>query len=189
MFLLIPLSYLIGSFPFSQIYVYLTKGIKLSETGTKNIGVANAFQNGGIKAGLLTVIVEAIKVLFPLFFVLTYGAEDVILYSSFIAVLLGIIFPITVKFKGGKGRTAGGLIMFFIDPIPALVLLITWTIIILTTKKAMLSSILTTFLIPILFFIFSDNLSFYFSLIIFTLYLLTAKKERNDFIHYQITKG
>ncbi|MGM0642063.1 MAG: glycerol-3-phosphate acyltransferase [Thermotogota bacterium] len=188
MFLLIPLSYLIGSFPFAEIYVYWTKGIKLSQSGTKNVGVANAFQTGGVMAGLLTVIVEAMKVLFPLYFVLIYGAEEILLYSSFIAVLLGIMFPITVKFKGGKGRTAGGLIMFFIDPVPTLILFVTWTIIILTTKKAMLSSILPTFLIPILFLIFSDMNSFYFSIIIFILYLLTAKKERNDFIHYKITK-
>ncbi|SDC31928.1 glycerol-3-phosphate acyltransferase [Geotoga petraea] len=188
MFLLIPISYLIGSFPFAEIYVYMTKGIKLSKTGTKNIGVANAFQTGGVKAGLLTVIVEVMKVLFPYYFVYTYGSSELILYTSFIAVLLGIMFPFTAKFKGGKGRTAGGLIMYLIAPIPTLILLVSWTIIILTTKKAMLSSVLPTFFIPILFFIFSDRISFYFSLIIFALYLLSAKKERNDFLHYEITK-
>lgn len=188
MFLLIPISYLIGSFPFAEIYVYFTKGIRLSQTGTKNIGVANAFQTGGIKAGLFTVIVETLKVLFPYYFVYIYGASNIIFFSSLIAVLLGIMFPITAKFKGGKGRTAGGLILFFISPLPTIILLIMWTIIIITTKKAFLSSILPTFFIPVLFFLFSDLTSFYFSFIIFFLYLITSRKSRNDFLHYNITK-
>jgi glycerol-3-phosphate acyltransferase PlsY len=188
MYILIPISYLIGSFPFAQLYVYYTKGVKLSETGTKNVGVANAFQAGGIKAGLLTIIVEVLKVLFPFYISYIFGISQVVLYSSYIAVLLGIMFPFSLKFRGGKGRTGGGLILFLISPIPALILMALWTIIILTTKKAFLASVLPTFFIPILFFIFSDILSFFFSLIIFGLYLISANKERNDFLHYQITE-
>jgi pyruvate,water dikinase len=94
----------------------MTKGIKLSQTGTKNIGVANAFQPGGVKAGLLTVIVEVLKVLFPYYFVYTYGSSELVLYISFIATWNYV--PYHSEFQRGQRKDSRWAYNVFNSPYP-----------------------------------------------------------------------
>jgi phosphohistidine swiveling domain-containing protein len=94
----------------------MTKGIKLSQTGTKNIGVANAFQTGGVKAGLLTVIVEVLKVLFPYYFVYTYGSSELVLYISFIATWNYV--PYHSEFQRGQRKDSRWAYNVFNSPYP-----------------------------------------------------------------------
>ena len=63
--LILPLSYLYGSIPFSLIFTYILTGKRLDTSGTGNIGVANAFGAGGLICGFLSVLADASKGLLP----------------------------------------------------------------------------------------------------------------------------
>src|SRR6056297_3023851 len=100
------LCYIYGSIPFAYIYTYLAKGEKITELGSKNVGVANTFSVAGMLPGVFTVLGEISKGIVPILVSLVfydYALELSILFVT--CSFVGTNFSIFLKFKGGMGFT------------------------------------------------------------------------------------
>ena len=163
------LSYLMGSVPFGFILtkVFLKKDIR--DIGSGNIGATNALRAGNKSLGYGTLFLDIIKAIIPVVYVkLNY--PDYIFIAS-LCVFLGHIFPIWLKFKGGKGVATYVGILFSINLTIGFVFLGVWFFTFLISKYSSLSSLLASLSIPIyLFFFTSQNLVFFSIMFILILY-------------------
>ena len=165
------ISYLMGSIPFGLILtkVFLKKDIR--EIGSGNIGATNALRTGNKLIGYSTLLLDVLKAVTPVLYV-KINFPDVI-YISALCVFIGHVFPVWLKFKGGKGVATYVGILFSLNIIFGLVFGICWLIIFFISKYSSLSSLIGSLSIPvyILFFEGSENVFFYvimFILIFFT---------------------
>ena len=163
------LSYLIGSIPFGFILtkVFLKKDIR--DIGSGNIGATNALRAGNKSLGYGTLFLDIIKAIIPVVYVkLNY--PDYIFIAS-LCVFLGHIFPIWLKFKGGKGVATYVGILFSINLTIGFVFIGVWFFTFLISKYSSLSSLCASLSIPIyLFFFTSQNLVFFSIMFILIFY-------------------
>ena len=163
------LSYLIGSIPFGFILTkfFLKKDIR--NIGSGNIGATNALRAGNKSLGYGTLFLDIIKAIIPVVFVkLNY--PDYIFIAS-LCVFLGHIFPIWLKFKGGKGVATYVGILFSINLTIGFVFIGVWFFTFLISKYSSLSSLFGSLSVPIyLFFFTSQNLVFFSIMFILILY-------------------
>ena len=164
------LSYLMGSIPFGFILtkIFLKKDIR--DIGSGNIGATNALRTGNKSLGYGTLFLDVIKAVIPVIYVkLNY--PDYIFIAS-LCVFLGHVFPIWLKFKGGKGVATYVGILFSINLTIGFVFIGVWFFTFLISKYSSLSSLLGSLSVPIyLFFFTSQNLVFFsimFILIVYT---------------------
>jgi len=158
-----------GSVPFGFILtkVFLKKDIR--DIGSGNIGATNALRAGNKSLGYGTLFLDIIKAIIPVVYVkLNY--PDYIFIAS-LCVFLGHIFPIWLKFKGGKGVATYVGILFSINLTIGFVFIGVWFFTFLISKYSSLSSLSASLSIPIyLFFFTSQNLVFFSIMFILILY-------------------
>ena len=168
------LSYLMGSIPFGFILtkIFLKKDIR--DIGSGNIGATNALRTGNKSLGYGTLFLDVIKAVIPVIYVkLNY--PDYIFIAS-LCVFLGHVFPIWLKFKGGKGVATYVGILFSINLTIGFVFLGVWFFTFLISKYSSLSSLFGSLSVPIyLFFFTSQNLVFF--LIMFILIFYTHREN------------
>jgi len=164
------LSYLMGSIPFGFILtkIFLKKDIR--DIGSGNIGATNALRTGNKTLGYGTLFLDVIKAVISVIYVkLNY--PDYIFIAS-LCTFLGHVFPIWLKFKGGKGVATYVGILFSINLTIGFVFLGVWFFTFLISKYSSLSSLIGSLSVPIyLFFFTSQNLVFFsimFILIVYT---------------------
>ena len=171
------LSYLMGSVPFGFILtkVFLKKDIR--DIGSGNIGATNALRAGNKSLGYGTLFLDIIKAIIPVVYVkLNY--PDYIFIAS-LCVFLGHIFPIWLKFKGGKGVATYVGILFSINLTIGFVFIGVWFFTFLISKYSSLSSLLGSLSVPIyLFFFTSQNLIFFLIMFILIFYTHRANVKR-----------
>ena len=100
--LLLIISYFIGSIPFGYIFYKVIKKDDIRKYGSGNIGATNVNRLIGKKFGALTLILDFLKTFLPCLLVHNYFGTETGVLSGFFTVI-GHIFPIWLKFKGGKG--------------------------------------------------------------------------------------
>ena len=175
------ISYLIGSIPFGFILtkIFLNKDIR--EIGSGNIGAANALRTGNKLIGYTTLTLDIAKAVLPVIYVKINFPE--LLYISSLCVFLGHVFPIWLKFKGGKGVATYVGILFSINILLGVVFVLSWGIVFLIFKYSSLSSIIGSLSIPIYLLINGQTNSVIFFGIMFVLIFFThrdnVKRLRN----------
>ena len=134
-------SYLLGSIPFGLVLtkVFLKQDIRKSGSG--NIGATNVISSGNKYLGLATLILDGTKGYFAVLVTYKYYPDYFILSS--LMTFIGHIFPIWLRFKGGKGVATYLGILFAINLILPLVFILFWIIIILISKYASLASLIS----------------------------------------------
>ena len=168
------LSYLMGSVPFGFILtkVFLKKDIR--DIGSGNIGATNALRAGNKSLGYGTLFLDIIKAIIPVVYVkLNY--PDYIFIAS-LCVFLGHIFPIWLKFKGGKGVATYVGILFSINLTIGFVFIGVWFFTFLISKYSSLSSLLGSLSVPIYLLFFTNQNLVFFS-IMFILILYTHREN------------
>ena len=163
-----------GSVPFGFILtkVFLKKDIR--DIGSGNIGATNALRAGHKSLGYGTLFLDIIKAIIPVVYVkLNY--PDYIFIAS-LCVFLGHIFPIWLKFKGGKGVATYVGILFSINLIIGFVFIGVWFFTFLISKYSSLSSLFGSLSVPIYLFFFTNQNLVFFS-IIFILLLYTHREN------------
>ena len=168
------MSYLIGSIPFGFILtkIFLKKDIR--DIGSGNIGATNALRTGNKSLGYGTLFLDIIKAIIPVVYVkLNY--PDYIFIAS-LCVFLGHIFPIWLKFKGGKGVATYVGILFSINLTIGFVFIGVWFFTFLISKYSSLSSLSASLSIPIYLFFFTNQKLVFFS-IMFILILYTHREN------------
>ncbi len=179
------ISYLFGSIPFGFI---LTKTIvkkDIRDIGSGNIGATNALRSGNKLVGYLTLLFDVLKAIIPIVY-LKYNYPDLIFISS-LCVFLGHLFPVWLKFKGGKGVATYLGIIISINLYLAITFGVIWILVFLFTKYSSLSSILASATIPIyVFFIYENNVFFY--IIMFVLIFYTHRENIKRLINKEEIK-
>ena len=168
------ISYLIGSVPFGFLLTkfFLKKDIR--DIGSGNIGATNALRTGNKLIGYTTLALDIAKAIVPVVFV-KFNYPDYI-YIASLSVFLGHVFPIWLKFKGGKGVATYVGILFSINLFYGLIFIISWMIVFIISKYSSLSSITASFLIPV-YLLFFENLYSMFFLIMFVLVFYTHREN------------
>ncbi|AFS47495.1 glycerol-3-phosphate 1-O-acyltransferase PlsY [Candidatus Pelagibacter sp.] len=169
------LSYLLGSIPFGYLLTkfFLKKDIR--DVGSGNIGATNALRSGNKLIGYLTLVFDIGKAVIPVLFVKINYPE--LIFLSSLCAFLGHVFPLWLKFKGGKGVATYLGILFVINISYGIIFITIWLFIYFLSKYSSLSSILATLSIPI-FLVISKNFSeVSFFVIMFVLIFFTHREN------------
>ena len=168
-------SYLMGSIPFGFLLTKLFLKKDIREIGSGNIGATNVFRTGNKAIGYTTLILDVVKAITPVICVKFYFSE--FLYISSLCAFLGHVFPIWLKFKGGKGVATYVGILFAINIYFGLVFIATWLITFILSKFSSLSSLIASFSIPIYLLILGEFDQVIFFTIMFVLIFFTHKEN------------
>ena len=169
------ISYLMGSIPFGLILtkVFLKKDIR--EIGSGNIGATNALRTGNKLIGYSTLILDVLKAVIPVLYVKINFSDAV--YISALCAFIGHVFPVWLKFKGGKGVATYVGILFSLNIIFGLVFGICWLIIFFISKYSSLSSLIGSLSIPVYILIFEGLENVIFYIIMFILIFFTHREN------------
>lgn len=173
--LIVLVCYFLGSIPFGFILTKFFLKQDIREIGSGNIGATNVLRTGNKSIGYLTLLLDILKAVIPVIFIKINFSEY--LFISSLSVFLGHVFPIWLKFKGGKGVATYLGILFCINYILGFVFIIVWFLIFLIFKYSSLSSILATFTIPVFYYFFINNENYYFFIIMFILIFFTHREN------------
>ena len=167
-------SYLIGSIPFGFILtkIFLKKDIR--NIGSGNIGATNALRTGNKSLGYGTLLLDILKAIIPVIYTKLNYPDYIFITSMF--VFLGHVFPLWLKFKGGKGVAPYVGILFSINLIYGIVFVSIWIIIFLISKYSSLASLIASFTIPIYLLFFNNENLIFFS-IMFVLIFYTHREN------------
>ena len=169
------MSYLMGSIPFGFLLtkIFLKKDIR--EIGSGNIGATNALRTGNKLIGYSTLILDILKAVIPILIIKVQFPEFI--FISSLSIFLGHVFPVWLKFNGGKGVATYIGILFCINYVLGFIFIISWAIVFLISKYSSLSSLLASLSIPIYHYFFIDNENYYFFIIVFILIFYTHKEN------------
>ena len=186
LFIISLLSYLIGSIPFGFLLtkIFLNKDIR--NIGSGNIGATNALRTGNKKIGFSTLILDILKAAITIIFV-KFNYSEFIFISS-LCVFLGHVFPIWLKFKGGKGVATYVGILFSINLTYGLIFITIWLIVFFIFKYSSLSSMIASLSIPLYLFIFLNSLNLFFFLIMLILIFFTHRENIKRLINKEESK-
>ena len=167
-------SYLIGSIPFGFILtkIFLKKDIR--NIGSGNIGATNALRTGNKSLGYGTLLLDVLKAIIPVIYTKLNYPDYIFITSMF--VFLGHVFPLWLKFKGGKGVAPYVGILFSINLIYGIVFVSIWIITFLISKYSSLASLIASFTIPIYLLFFNNENLIFFS-IMFVLIFYTHREN------------
>ena len=168
-------SYLMGSIPFGLILTKLFLNRDIREIGSGNIGATNALRTGNKLIGYSTLILDIAKAIIPVIYV-KFNYPDIIYIASLFA-FLGHVFPIWLKFKGGKGVATYVGILFSINIILGLIFVVFWVFIFLLSKYSSLSSIIASISVPIYILIAGQINDAIFFAIMFILIFFTHREN------------
>jgi len=168
-------SYLMGSIPFALILtkIFLNKDIR--EIGSGNIGATNALRTGNKLIGYSTLVFDIAKAIIPVIYV-KINYPDLIYIASLCA-FLGHVFPIWLKFKGGKGVATYVGILFSINILLGLIFVASWGIVFLLFRYSSLSSIIGSMSVPIYILITGQINNAIFFAIMFILIFFTHREN------------
>ena len=174
-FLIGLISYIMGSIPFGFILtkVFLKKDIR--EIGSGNIGATNALRTGNKAIGYSTLILDILKAIVPVIYVKIFYQD--FLYIASLCAFLGHVFPIWLKFKGGKGVATYLGILFAINFYFGIIFIISWFITFFISKFSSLSSLVGAASIPIYLLILTQFDQVIFFTIMFVLIFFTHREN------------
>ena len=180
------ISYLMGSIPFGLILtkIFLKKDIR--DIGSGNIGATNVLRTGNKIIGYLTLSLDILKAVIPVLYIKFNYPE--LVYVSSLSVFIGHVFPLWLKFKGGKGVATYVGILFSINYILGFVFIVSWLIIFFILRYSSLGSILATFIIPVFIFFNPNYENEYFFIIMFILVLFTHRENVKRLINKDESK-
>lgn len=182
-------AYLLGSIPTSVWYGIGYFGVDVREHGSGNAGASNTFRILGKRAGTIVMLIDVLKgwtatcLALLLYYFNVIGQEELLTYKIIfgIVAIVGHIFPIFVKFKGGKGiATLLGMVLAVHGEL-ALVCITIFIFTLLTSHVVSLSSMLATLAFPVVsllgFFGPPEPLLVVFGFVMFILVVLTHQKN------------
>ncbi len=167
--------YLIGSIPFGFILtkIFLKKDIR--KIGSGNIGATNALRTGNKIIGYSTLILDILKAVVPVIYVKIFYQD--LLYIASLCAFLGHVFPIWLKFKGGKGVATYVGILFTINFYLGIVFTISWCVTFFVSKFSSLSSLVGALSVPVYLLILTQIDQLIFFTIMFVLIFFTHREN------------
>ena len=172
--IVIVISYFLGSIPFGLIFTKLFLKKDIREIGSGNIGATNVLRSGNKLIGYLTLVLDILKAIIPVIYIKLNHPE--LIYISSLSVFLGHVFPLWLKFKGGKGVATYVGILFSINLIYGFIFCISWLLTFFLSKYSSLSSLIASLIVPVyLFLVNGEQIIFY--IILFVLIFYTHREN------------
>ena len=170
-------SYLSGSIPFGLILAKVFLNKDLRKIGSKNIGATNVLRTGNKKVAGLTLFLDISKGIIPILITKEYFTD--LIYLSSLAAFLGHIFPIWLKFKGGKGVATYLGIIFILSFNLGVTFCVSWILISIVSKYSSLSSILSTMIVFLISFL---NNNFELTSYLFITFIIILYTHRQNIV-------
>jgi acyl phosphate:glycerol-3-phosphate acyltransferase len=147
-------AYLLGSIPFGYLLVLLFRKEDVRSTGSGNIGATNVARAGGTTLGLLTLFFDALKGYIAVLIAMhlapnTAQGPSTLAIAAAVAAVIGHVFPIWLRFHGGKGIATALGVFIALVPLVALSSVGVFILIVATTRLVSLGSILAAVSIPL----------------------------------------
>ena len=159
-------SYLLGSIPTGKL-IGLYYGVDIQKKGSGNIGFANAVRVLGWKPAAIVLFFDAFKGFLPLYISGKYLPSELLPLVG-LAAIIGHVFPIWLKLRGGKGIATGLGVTLTLNYRLAFLGLLVYILVFLITKRSAISSILSSWSLPVFFlFLMPAYAWFYFGLGVF----------------------
>ena len=180
------ISYLMGSIPFGLILtkIFLKKDIR--DIGSGNIGATNALRTGNKFIGYSTLILDIVKAVIPVLYVKVNFPD--LIYVSALCAFLGHVFPVWLKFKGGKGVATYVGILCSMNIMFGIVFGICWLVTFFISKFSSLASLIGSFSVPIYLLIFDSMENEIFFGIMFILIFYTHRENIKRLINKEENK-
>jgi acyl phosphate:glycerol-3-phosphate acyltransferase len=151
--LIVALSYLLGSIPFGFLIVHAMEGADVRATGSGGTGATNVSRRAGKKAGAITLFLDAAKgavaVLLAQFLLTPDFGINWWVAAASIAVVAGHVFPVWLKFRGGKGVATGLGVFLCLSPIAVASAALLFLFVVLITRYVSLGSIIAATSLPL----------------------------------------
>src|SRR5437773_714261 len=138
-FVLVLFGYLLGSIPTGYILGFLA-GVDVRKAGSGNVGATNVARVVGKRQGLLTLVADAAKGFIPVFVSAQFGLSATVIGFVGVAAFLGHLFPVFLKFQGGKGVATALGVFLGLAPLASLILILIFTAVVLCSRLVSLSS-------------------------------------------------
>ena len=151
--LLILFGYLLGSIPTGYL-LGMSAGVDVTKAGSGNVGATNVARVLGRWQGVLTLIADAAKGLIPVVVAMQSGASLVATVLAGTAAFVGHLYPIFLKFRGGKGVATAFGVFIALAPLAALLLLVVFALTAFTSRIVSLSSMVTAATAPLIVWLF-----------------------------------
>jgi glycerol-3-phosphate acyltransferase PlsY len=145
--LLVPIAYVLGTFP-SAILIARANGIDISTFGSGNPGASNVTRALGWRKGAWVYGLDAGKGALAAGLGLAFGGRPMAYWCG-AAAIIGHMFPVFRRFKGGKGVATGSGVLLIVQPILAPLAVALWWVVSRVTGKAALGSVVAVALVPI----------------------------------------
>lgn len=160
-FLLLLFGYLLGSIP-SGYLISRRKGVDIRKVGSGNIGGTNVSRAFGLKWGVIVGVLDVLKGVIPAYLAVKYLSSDWQIALVAVSPVLGHIFPVWLKFKGGKGvATSAGALFVFLGYKYVLILLSIWILTLLIVRVMSFASLSMASFIPLMLWLYTHSLSYF----------------------------
>jgi glycerol-3-phosphate acyltransferase PlsY len=148
-------AYVLGSIPFGYLLVRFVRQEDVRDTGSGNIGATNVARAGGTTLGIFTLILDAMKGFIAVFLVMQFAPDtangpSTLAISAAVAAVVGHVFPVWLRFRGGKGIATALGVFIALAPLVALSSVGVFALIVATTRLVSLGSIVAAVSIPFL---------------------------------------
>ncbi|MGE0862378.1 MAG: glycerol-3-phosphate 1-O-acyltransferase PlsY [Vicinamibacterales bacterium] len=139
------IGYAIGSLPIGYLMAHSVSGVDLRRVGSGNVGAANVYRTGGVRMGIAVMLADMAKGAAA---VLVVGGGPAAVASG-VAAVVGHIYPVWLRFKGGKGVATASGVFSVLAPWPTLIAAAAFALLVARTRFVSLGSIVATVLLPI----------------------------------------
>jgi len=185
-FIIITTSYVFGSIPFGYLITKLFLNKDIRKFGSGNIGATNVLRTGNKVAGYLTLFLDIFKAILPLTIINVHFNEY--LFIASLSIFLGHVFPIWLKFKGGKGVATYVGIVCCINLYLGIGFGFFWIITLIVFKYSSLSSLIASLSIPFVdYFILKNEFNFFY-IIMFVLIFYTHRENIKRLVNKEESK-
>lgn len=139
------IGYAIGSLPIGYLVAHGAGGVDLRRVGSGNVGAANVYRTSGLAIAMAVMLADMGK-----------GAAAVLLAGGFnpvaagVAAVVGHIYPIWLRFRGGKGVATASGVFAILTPIPTLVAAVAFSVVVARSRFVSLGSVVATIVLPIM---------------------------------------
>ncbi|MGB3212737.1 MAG: glycerol-3-phosphate 1-O-acyltransferase PlsY [Desulforhopalus sp.] len=153
MHILFPIfGYLVGAIPFGLVISKMV-GVDVRTQGSRNIGATNVNRVLGKKLGFVTLVCDCLKGLLPMYSAAIIlpesGTKELVVALTGVMAVLGHMFPVYLKFRGGKGVATGMGVFLFLSPTAIVFSLAVFAITVALTGFVSAGSLLASGLIPL----------------------------------------
>lgn len=179
---LIGFAYLLGAVPWGIVLTRLFTAKDIRKTGSGNIGATNVLRVAGKLLGFFTLVLDISKGAFPVYLsdimYHTPGTErDLMMVLVTFAAILGHVFPVYLKFKGGKGVATAAGCFLVLSPISLAIALLVFTVVLAVTRRVSAGSVSAATVLPVAVLSVSGSWIFTGCTALISLLVLIAHQE------------